>query len=299
MEISQIYNPSNNDFIDLVPFVYADGSNNLPLALRDTPEQNYLDPRIRAFFLILMAIAYVVIFLSALWVFIYRSHSVVVASQPMFLYSLCFGSAVTTINMWLYGNDESYGWDETMLDASCVASIWISSIGNLILYCALFTKVSHGSPASWMEVHLYFCSEFSNVLSYRCQHWRVNRLMRGKSTRISTWLLLWPSILLISTTLSILMFWTLGKEFGWERKEIDTITGESIGQCNGDIVPWLYVIMLLLAVPVILSGVMAYKALGIDDLYSEGKWVLTFILVQLQVSAHVLRASDRFSSFRG
>lgn len=142
LEISEIFDPNNSTFLDFEPFVYADGTNNAPSKLRDTPERNYLDPGLRAVGLSLMGIAYAVIILSALWVFLHRAHSVVIAAQPKFLYALCLGSAVTTLNMWLSSNDESYGWNEAMLDTACVAGVWISAIGLMIIYGALFTKVS-------------------------------------------------------------------------------------------------------------------------------------------------------------
>jgi hypothetical protein len=43
-------------------------------------------------------------------------------------------------------------------------------------------------------------------------------------------------------------------------------------------------IYVLLFIPTILTGIMAWKTSGVDDLYSESKWVLAFILVQFQVS---------------
>ena len=36
-------------------------------------------------------------------------------------------------------------------------------------------------------------------------------------------------------------------------------------------------------IPTILTGIMAWKTSGVDDLYSESKWVLAFMLVQFQV----------------
>lgn len=61
------------------------------------------------------------------------------------------------------------------------------------------------------------------------------------------------------------------------------MTGESIGSCTGNVAPCLYLTGFFLFVPVALAGAFAYKTLGVDDLYSESKWVLIFILVQFQV----------------
>lgn len=104
---------------------------------------------------------------------------------------------------------------------------------------------------------------------------------------------MWPSVLFASIVISLLLYWTVSVDFGWYRREIDDITGETIGQCNGDSLWILTVLMLLLVIPIVLSAVMAYKTLGVDDLYSEGKWVLTFILVQFQVSVKGRQMLDR------
>lgn len=112
-----------------------------PQLLRDIPEQNYLSPSVRAVGLTLMSIALLVVALSAFWVFRNRNHSVVIAAQPVLLYTLCFGSATICFVILVSSYDESYGWDKEMLTNACFASVWLDALGNMIAYTALFTKV--------------------------------------------------------------------------------------------------------------------------------------------------------------
>lgn len=145
-------------------------------------------------------------------------------------------------------------------------------------------------------IHCLSCvaGQGSNVVSrklnrfiiIRLKHWRVNRLIRHKANHLSMFRLLWPCSLLAVIVISMLSYWTSTGDYAWERQEIDSVTGESVGQCMStlaDIAPLHCAAVTLLLIPVCLSGVMAYKTLGIDDLYSESKWVLIFILVQFQV----------------
>ena len=74
--------------MQVVPFVYADGSNEPPILLRDVPEQNYLDCSTRAFGLSLMMIALLFVFLATIWIVRHRTHNVVIAAQPPFLYAV-------------------------------------------------------------------------------------------------------------------------------------------------------------------------------------------------------------------
>ena len=83
---------------------------------------------------------------------------------------------------------------------------------------------------------------------------------------------------------SLLIVWTSVSEFGWVRQEIDSVTGESIGLCTGgnsDI--YFAPIYFFEFLTIVLALIMAWKTVGIDDLYSDSKWVLAFILVQIQV----------------
>ncbi|CAB9524353.1 Gamma-aminobutyric acid (GABA) B receptor [Seminavis robusta] len=251
---TESWDPRSSDWIQNTPFVYADGTTNPP-KLRDDPDMNYLSPSFRAAGLALMSVALVFVFSCALWVFVHRHHSVVIAAQPSLLYALCLGSTMMALAILMYSYDESYGWTQEMLDRMCTANIWIDSLGHMIAFSALFTKL-----------------------------WRVNRCMRYNTSQVNFWRVMWPSVLLIGTVIILLSILTAGDGHGWERSTLDETTGDSIGRCViGDASFLIAVIYILHFIPAIMAGVMAWKTSGVDDLYSESKWVLAFILVQIQV----------------
>ena len=139
---TETYDPLAEVWIKHTSFIYADGTNVPPARLRDEPAMNYLDPNIRLAGLTLMSIALLCVLSSVIWVFRRRNHSVVIAAQPVLLYTLCLGSAMVALVILLTSYDESYGWDEEMLTKACVGSIWLDVLGNIIALGALFTKVS-------------------------------------------------------------------------------------------------------------------------------------------------------------
>lgn len=141
LSTTEILKSEAEEFEQLGDFMYADGSNEPPVPLRDIPEQNYLDCAIRFAGLALMGVALVVVFFTAVWVFLHRDHSVVIAAQPIYLYALCLGSAVISLNIYFISPDEGQGWTEEMLDKSCVAAVWVNAIGMLLIYGSIFTKV--------------------------------------------------------------------------------------------------------------------------------------------------------------
>lgn len=140
-EGTSFIDPESQEWFDVVPFVYSDGTTSPPKLLRSEPEQNYLDTGVRAVGLALMAISLVVILVSVVWVFVNRHHQVVIAAQPPFLYVLCLGSTITSLVILISSFDEGVGWDDSMLDKACVAMPWMVAMGHIVTYSALFTKV--------------------------------------------------------------------------------------------------------------------------------------------------------------
>ena len=99
------------------------------------------------------------------------------------------------------------------------------------------------------------------------------------------WRALWPGSLLLLAVVIILIAMTVYGDYGWVRKEVDEISGASVGLCTGDTMYYFLVsIHSLHMVPVFLSGFMAWKTKDLDESFSESKWVLALILVQSQVS---------------
>jgi hypothetical protein len=165
---TETFDPTTGQWSQATPFIYADGGTHPPLLLRDIPEQNYLNKDIRAAGLALMSIALLIVTTATLWIAYNRRHNVIIAAQPVFLYTICFGSAILAFDIWLISHDESNGWDTDMLSKVCAASTWIDSTGHMLIYLAIFTKVRRkqlidkledaGNQQPFLNLNLLFVS---------------------------------------------------------------------------------------------------------------------------------------------
>jgi hypothetical protein len=125
-------------------FVFYDGTTKVPTPVRQTIDSNYLSKGVRIAGFVLFGLSMFVILLSFTWVFVRRKKRIVTASQPQFLYLLCFGAALQAVSLLFISLDESYGWTIPQLDKACAAFPWFFVIGYLVQYCAIFSKVSKG-----------------------------------------------------------------------------------------------------------------------------------------------------------
>ncbi|CAB9500494.1 Gamma-aminobutyric acid (GABA) B receptor [Seminavis robusta] len=255
LQATSYVDPDINDWVDVFPFVYSDGSNSPPTLLRTTPEQNYLDPVVRGIGLTLMSISLLFIAASAIWVWRHRNHRVVIAAQPPFLYVLCVGSTLFSMVILVNSFDESHGWTDSMLDKACVATPWLYILGDMIVYSALFTKL-----------------------------WRVNKVLQFKRARVKVRQVVWPGLFLVLAAIVLLSVWTAVDDFGWYRQEIDEVSGETIGRCIGTYTgAFLIPVGIICTIPTLLTCIMAWKTCDVDDMYSESKWIFSLVLVQIQV----------------
>ena len=125
---------SNATWNVLEPFIYRSGSVYPPKLLRTTPEQNYLNPALRAIGLALMALALLTSVAASIWIFFRRKHPVVRKAQPFALHLICFGSFVSSCGIFPLSFDESYGWTQNQLNSGCMSVPWFASIGHIITY---------------------------------------------------------------------------------------------------------------------------------------------------------------------
>ena len=93
-----------------------------------------------------------------------------------------------------------------------------------------------------------------------------------------------PMIALLVGTVIVLTAWTLHDPLFWDRNEINELTGESIAQCDSDSMQ-LYIALLgvVVAIPTVLTCVMAWKTKDVDESFTESSWIFTLILLQIQV----------------
>ena len=243
------------NFLFVTDTVYADGRTVPPDLLRDPPEQNYLSSGIRIAGFILFGVAVMSAVISAIWVFVYHKHRVVKAAQPYFLYLICLGAVVSVSSIVMLSFDESSGWSEEQLSRACMATPWLVSLGHIITYGALFSKL-----------------------------WRLNRVLQFVRRKVDIIHVAWPSAILVAMALLVLGLWTGLDSLEWNRYEINPITGESIGECSSDNAA-AYIISLgaIMLIPTLLTFYMAWKTKDVDDTFSESCWIFVMILIQLEV----------------
>jgi hypothetical protein len=235
--------------------VYADGRTEPPELLRDEPDMNYLATSLRSVGFALMGMIILMSMGCAGWTLIHRADKIVRQSQPIFLYILCFGTITAVLSILTISFDESYGWSQTQLNRACMATPWLLSSGHIITYGSLFSKL-----------------------------WRINRVLQFTRRKIEVKHVAWPMIIVMISTLAILSFWTAFDPMQWQRKEINSDTGESIGQCDCDnLVAWTVSIVFLMLIPTLLTLLMAWKTKDVDSSYSESKWIFIMVVVQLEV----------------
>jgi hypothetical protein len=252
--LSEIY--ANETWTKVTNFIYADGTIYPPKLLRDVPEQNYLNNVIRGVGLTLMGVVLLLALTTIAWVYLNREHRVLRAAQPPFLYMLALGSAISASTIVPISFDESYGWSEQQLSRACMAIPWLLSLGHILTYGTLFSKL-----------------------------WRINKVLQFSRRKIDAKQVAWPATLLAVSALLVLSSWTgLDDSLGWHREEINEITGESIGECHFDhMTAFLAPLVVLMVLPTIMTGVMAWKTKDVDGAYSESQWIFTMIVVQMEV----------------
>lgn len=237
-----------------IAFVYNDGSTVSP-ALQDQPNQNYLSRGLRSLGLALMSITLMTAVVCAFWVLLRRKHTVLRASQPVFLYLISFGAIVETSAIYTISNDESYGWNEEQLSKSCMATPWLLILGIIFIYSALFTKL-----------------------------WRVNQVLQFARRKVELRHVAGPMVAIVLTAILVLGLWTGLDPLVWTRVETNDVTGESIGLCSQQhfeafIIPLAF----LMIIPAALTAIMAWKTIDVDEQFAESRWIFALILVQLEV----------------
>jgi hypothetical protein len=140
--MTHVLTPGSRVWISKASYRYADGTTRAPILLRDIPTQNYLPFGAKIFGFLLLGVALAMCLCHAIWIFVNRKHRVLTASQPIFLYQLCFGSALVVASILPISFDESSGWSESQLSAGCKTIPWLIMMGHVIQYMAIFSKVS-------------------------------------------------------------------------------------------------------------------------------------------------------------
>jgi hypothetical protein len=95
----------------------------------------------------------------------------------------------------------------------------------------------------------------------------------------------WPMALLFLVAVALLITMTIVAPLEYERVVIDPLTGASIGRCNSDkFTAFILPLSMVMLIPTIMTGFMAWKTNDVDAEYSESYWIFILIIVQIEVS---------------
>jgi hypothetical protein len=234
----------------------------LALTIQVTPEADLHQlGAIRISGLILCAILAGSAVVCLAWVAIQYQHRVVQNSQPFFLIMLCVGVLILSSTILPLSIDDEVCDSLSGCDHACMASPWLLSIGFVICFSALFSKI-----------------------------WRVNRIFRQKDIKrlvVTIHDALLPLTVLFIANFICLLTWTVFDPLVWKRKQINDY--ESYGYCgptNG--IGTIIFSTLILAINItalLLACFEAYRARMISDEYSETRYIAMTIISMLQVSA--------------
>ena len=242
-------------------FRFFDGTALEPQLKKTVSNPNYLSASIRGFGLFLAGLSLLCSLCSAAWVFMQRKSRLVTASQPEFLYLLCFGASLVSTSPIFLSFDENQGWSEDKLSASCSAFPWFFVIGYLIMYCALFSKL-------W---------RLSMVLSMR----------RRGAVGIQQVLL--PFCFIIAASIIILIVWQVTDPLHWVRSVINVQPLETWGECkvndssDGGLLPFILPLGGLFAIIIAMTAVVAWRMKDVQSDLAESQWIFFGIYSHIQV----------------
>jgi hypothetical protein len=120
---------------------YRDGTTDAPNVIRDFVNENYISKGVRIMGLFLMSIAWLLAFAALIALQVFTKDPVVQRAQPFFLKMLCYGSIVMSSAIFTLSWDEGAGWNDQQLDIACSMTPWFFFVGQIVTFCALFTKL--------------------------------------------------------------------------------------------------------------------------------------------------------------
>jgi len=253
--MTDVWYAGSEKWTTVIPFIYADGRTVPPDFLRDPPDQNFISPGLQALGLALMSMVWFAGIANLLWIYMHRKHRILAASQPFFLYTMTVGCIIMASTIFTMSFDESDGWSQSSLSTACAVTPWPLTLGQIVIYGSLFAKL-----------------------------WRVQQVMQFARRKIMLKQVAWPSAGLIVAALVVLTVWTAAYPMVWEREEVNEDTGDSMGKCTGEHSgAFIGVLLVLMLIPTLLTGFMAWKTKDVSDEFSEAKWIWILIVIQLEV----------------
>mmetsp|Transcript_27646 Transcript_27646/g.43892 ORF Transcript_27646/g.43892 Transcript_27646/m.43892 type:complete len:643 (-) Transcript_27646:752-2680(-) len=174
---------------------------------------NYISTGVRYFTIFLASIVFILAVIFATWTFVHSATPIILASQPLALYQMCFGAVISTSSTIFSGMDDRE-YSPSMLGTTCNLSIWLWGLGFAITYTGMLTKL-------WKVQYLLNSA--------------VNKLKVSQLTNATTALIMIAGILVEGLVLGI---WSIVDGFKWKRTCLETDAfgrcAKSTGFCHSD-----------------------------------------------------------------
>ena len=248
-----------------MPIIYPDGTATPPISIPLPPDEdmNLVPLGLRSF---CWGIAGLVVLLScffALWTVRKRNRPTLKASQPVLLFLLCVGSLLMGLSII------PATWQESMplvlLNASCMAHLWLLSIGFSTTFAALFTK-------TWRITRLY------------------NHAQKMRRTQILASQVVWVPATVFVLNCAILSAWTILSPLRWIRTELDVDEFDRVvaseGTCSStdskSVVFW-WLLLLINLLSYSFSGFQSYRARKLPSSFHESFYIAVSNFVILEV----------------
>jgi hypothetical protein len=248
--------------IEDTEFLFFDGTATAPLPKRTVANAHYLSSTVRIIGFCLVGLSLLFSLVTAAWVYFHRESRLVKASQPEFLYLLCFGAALVATSLVFLSFDESQGLSEKRLSRMCSAFPWFFVIGYLVMYSALF-----------------------------CKLWRLSKIlsMRRQAVRVQQVLL--PFFSIMAASVIVLVVWQVVDPYMWVRSVSNEDPLETFGKCkSGDgagdgLLPYIIPLGILFLVITSMTAVVAWRMKHVQSELSESKWIFFGIIMHIQTWA--------------
>lgn len=245
------YKDSGHEFTN--QFIFSDGTRNAPPQIGAVEEDmNLISTGVRATCLALTSIIIVIAIAFAAYTVRMRNHPLIRMSQPPFLEMICVGTLIMAMAIIPASMDEGL-LSQGGLDASCLLFPWFFSIGFVVTFAALFSKL-----------------------------WRVNKLVNAsrscKRVTITVKDVMVPFGVLFTSNALIMSIWKGIAPFTWERITLEenefTQVLVSEGACrSAHSVGFVSAIVVVNGVALLLACYQAYKGRKVSTEMNESKHI--------------------------
>mmetsp|Transcript_12756 Transcript_12756/g.23917 ORF Transcript_12756/g.23917 Transcript_12756/m.23917 type:complete len:922 (-) Transcript_12756:710-3475(-) len=234
-------------------FIFSDGTTIAPPQLGRVEENmNLISGGVRSFCLLLSTIIIVlsICFLSCTVAM--RKKTVFRMSQPPFLIMICIGTFLMATGIICLSMDEGVA-SITGLNVSCTLLPWLLSIGFVVTFAALFSKL-----------------------------WRINKLVKAsrgfRRVTVTVFDVLVPFVILLSMNTIILIVWQSISPLRWEREVLTTNQYDQViaseGSCNSkNSTVYISSLLFVNGIAIILACHQAYIGRNVRTEMNESKHI--------------------------